>query len=113
MQKLVVDILWSDPTEDDSDLGIVENTIRDPNGTGNIVRFGPDVVKRFLAENWLVKIIRAHECVMDGFERFAGGDLITVFSATDYCGRHRNAGAVLTITKKLTISPKLIYPTMN
>ena len=31
-------------------------------------------------------IIRAHECVMDGFERFAGGQLITVFSATDYCG---------------------------
>jgi len=45
-------------------------------------------------------ILRAHECVMDGFERFAGGSLITVFSATDYCGRHKNAGGMLEITKQ-------------
>ncbi len=50
---------------------------------------------------------------MDGFERFAGGDLITVFSATDYCGKHKNAGAVLIITKNFEICPKLIYPAMN
>jgi len=55
-------------------------------------------------------IIRAHECVMDGFERFASGQLITVFSATDYCARHKNAGAILVIKKKLEIVPKLIYP---
>ena len=113
MEKLVVDILWSDPTEDDSEMGIQPNNVRDPHGTGNIVKFGPDVVKKFLAENNLVKIIRAHECVMDGFERFAGGDLITVFSTTDYCGKHKNAGAVLIISKTLQINPKLIYPTMN
>lgn len=94
-------------------MGVVPNHVRDPHGTGNIVKFGPDVVKKFLAKNNLVKIIRAHECVMDGFERFAGGDLITVFSATDYCGKHKNAGAVLIITKKFGISPKLIYPTLN
>lgn len=56
---------------------------------------------------------------MDGFERFAGihfkklfigGQLITVFSATDYCGRHKNAGAVLIIRRNLEIIPKLIYP---
>lgn len=99
VEKLVVDILWSDPTEDDSEKGIVANEIRDPHGTGNIVKFGPDIVKKFLKTNNLTKIIRAHECVMDGYERFAGGDLITVFSATDYCGRHKNAGAVLIITK--------------
>lgn len=28
---------------------------------------------------WFV-YYRAHECVMDGFERFAGGKLITLFS---------------------------------
>lgn len=113
IEKLVVDILWSDPTDDDTELGIVPNHVWDPHGTGNIVKFGPDIVKKFLAKNNLLKIVRAHECVMDGFERFAGGDLITVFSATDYCGKHKNAGAVLIITKKFGISPKLIYPTMN
>ena len=49
---------------------------------------------------------------MDGFERFAGGDLITVFSATDYCGKHKNAGAILCITKWFDINPKLIFPNL-
>lgn len=112
-EKLVVDILWSDPTDSDNDTGIQANHVRDPHGTGNIVKFGPDVVKDFLLKNKIDKIIRAHECVMDGFERFAGGDLMTVFSATDYCGKHKNAGAILIITKKFVISPKLIYPCLN
>ena len=47
---------------------------------------------------------------MDGFERFAGGCLFTVFSATDYCGRHKNAGAMLQITKSYELVPKMIYP---
>ena len=55
-------------------------------------------------------IIRAHECVMDGFERFAGGKLVTLFSAADYCGRNKNAGALLILKKNLEIIPKFIYP---
>lgn len=113
LEKLVVDILWSDPTDNDTELGIQQNVVRDPHGTGNIVKFGPDIVQTFLKANKLSKIIRAHECVMDGFERFAGGDLITVFSATDYCGKHKNAGAILVIAKNHQINPKLIYPQMQ
>lgn len=112
-QQLVVDILWSDPTDNDQELGIQPNFIRDPNGTGNIVKFGPDRVKQFLDNNKVKFILRAHECVMDGFERFAGGQLFTVFSATDYCGRHKNAGAMLQITKSYDIVPKMIYPLNN
>jgi len=112
-EKLVVDILWSDPTDSDNDLGVQANHVRDPHGTGNIVKFGPDVVKDFLQRNKIDKIIRAHECVMDGFERFAGGDLMTIFSATDYCGKHKNAGAILIVTRKFIISPKLIYPSIG
>lgn len=113
LEKLVVDILWSDPTDHDGEFGVQPNHVRDPHGTGNIVKFGPDVVKEFLQRNKLSKIVRAHECVMDGFERFAGGDLFTIFSATDYCGKHKNAGAILIITKSYGISPKLIYPNMQ
>ena len=32
-----------------------------------------------LQNNDLQMIVRAHECVMDGFERFAQGHLITLF----------------------------------
>lgn len=110
-EQLIVDILWSDPTDSDLETGIQTNAIRDPNGTGKIVKFGPDKVHEFNSENHLSLILRAHECVMDGFERFAGGELITVFSATDYCGRHKNAGAMLTIKRNYEIVPNLIYPT--
>lgn len=109
-QQLVVDILWSDPTDSDTETGIQPNTTRDPTGVGNIVKFGPDRVNDFLKNNNLGLIIRAHECVMDGFERFSGGQLITLFSATDYCGKHKNAGAILYLTNKFEIKPYLIYP---
>jgi hypothetical protein len=39
--------------------------------------------------------------------------LITVFSATDYCGRHKNAGAVLFVKKNMEIKMKLVYPVDN
>ena len=42
----------------------------------------------FCNNNDLQLIVRAHECVMDGFERFAQGHLITLFSATNYCGMY-------------------------
>ena len=109
-QQIVMDILWSDPTDFDTELGIHPNTQRDSNGYGNIVKYGPDIVGKFLRDNHLNYIIRAHECVLDGFERFAGGMLITVFSATDYCRRHENAGAMLIIKTNFEIYPHLIYP---
>ncbi len=55
-------------------------------------------------------IVRAHECVMDGFERFAQGHLITLFSATNYCGTANNAGAILVLGRDLVMVPKLIHP---
>mmetsp|Transcript_6533 Transcript_6533/g.16199 ORF Transcript_6533/g.16199 Transcript_6533/m.16199 type:complete len:120 (+) Transcript_6533:2574-2933(+) len=69
-------------------------------------------------------IVRAHECVMDGFQRFASGHLITLFSATAYAGAYDNAGAILVVTEeghddedeggddggRLVVMPKLIYP---
>lgn len=111
--QVVLDILWSDPTESDSELGIYANHLRDPSETGNIVKFGPDRVQSFLKKNNLNMIIRAHECVMDGFERFAGGSLITVFSATDYCRKHKNAGAILIVKTNYEIVPKMIYPSSS
>ncbi|MCQ2820034.1 MAG: metallophosphoesterase, partial [archaeon] len=109
-QKIVMDILWSDPTDNDNESGIQPNLQRDSNNLGVIVKYGPDIVQSFLKSNGLSHIIRAHECVDDGFERFAKGMLITVFSATDYCGSHKNAGAMIIINQNKAIIPHLIYP---
>lgn len=72
--------------------------------------FGPDRVVDFCHNNKLQMIVRAHECVMDGFERFAHGHLITLFSATNYCGTANNAGAILVLGRDLVMVPKLIHP---
>lgn len=59
-------------------------------GSG-VSKFGADVVAEFCRNNNLDVIIRGHECVMDGFTHFASGRLITVFSATNYCGTSSNS----------------------
>ncbi|KAK9139483.1 hypothetical protein Scep_009164 [Stephania cephalantha] len=102
---VLMDLLWSDPTENDSVEGLRPNA----RGPG-LVTFGPDRVTDFCKRNKLQLIIRAHECVMDGFERFAQGQLITLFSATNYCGTANNAGALLVVGRGLVIVPKLIHP---
>ncbi|KAI7738963.1 hypothetical protein M8C21_005845, partial [Ambrosia artemisiifolia] len=103
--SLVLMDLLSDPTENDSVEGLRPNA----RGPG-LVTFGPDRVTDFCKRNKLQLIIRAHECVMDGFERFAQGQLITLFSATNYCGTANNAGALLVVGRGLVIVPKLIHP---
>ncbi|KAJ9187711.1 hypothetical protein P3X46_003135 [Hevea brasiliensis] len=102
---ILMDLLWSDPTENDSIEGLRPNA----RGPG-LVTFGPDRVMDFCKKNKLQLIIRAHECVMDGFERFAQGQLITLFSATNYCGTANNAGAILVVGRGLVVVPKLIHP---
>jgi protein phosphatase len=102
---VLMDLLWSDPTTNDG----VEGVQPSPRGPG-LVTFGPDRVKEFCRDNGLQMIVRAHECVMDGFERFAQGHLITLFSATNYCGTAGNAGAILVLGRDLVMVPKLIHP---
>lgn len=102
---VLMDLLWSDPTTSDA----VEGVQPSPRGPG-LVTFGPDRVMEFCRTNDLQMIVRAHECVMDGFERFAQGHLITLFSATNYCGTANNAGAILVLGRDLVMVPKLIHP---
>lgn len=47
---------------------------------------------------------------MDGIEYFADGQMITVFSATDYCNRHKNTGGMLHLDKKMKFNTYLIMP---
>eukprot|EP00823_Brevimastigomonas_motovehiculus_P004884 TRINITY_DN3348_c0_g1_i1.p1 TRINITY_DN3348_c0_g1~~TRINITY_DN3348_c0_g1_i1.p1 ORF type:complete len:597 (+),score=137.19 TRINITY_DN3348_c0_g1_i1:181-1791(+) len=105
---VVLDALWSDPAEDEK----VEGIKTSPRGT-DFVLFGADVVKRFVKENDIDVIIRSHQCVKEGFEPFAGGHLITVFSATDYEGHHKNCGAFLEVTARgdeILVQPNTYEP---
>lgn len=88
---LLCDLLWSDPDKDIT--GWSEND------RGVSFTFGPDVVSRFLQKHDMDLICRAHQVVEDGYEFFAKRQLVTLFSAPNYCGevsppilQHRDSG---------------------
>lgn len=86
--KIYEDMLWSDPRSISS---------RQPSERGAGVEFGVDVTNNFCLVNKIALIIRSHECVPEGFEILHGGRLITLFSASRYCGTQMNKGAFLTL----------------
>jgi serine/threonine-protein phosphatase PP1 catalytic subunit len=99
---LLCDILWSDP---DSTVDGWEK-----NDRGVSFTFGSDVVKEFLRRHDLDLIVRAHQVVEDGYEFFAGRELVTVFSAPNYCGEFDNAGAMMTVDESLMCSFQILKP---
>jgi serine/threonine-protein phosphatase PP1 catalytic subunit len=48
--------------------------------------FGSDIVSQFLEDQDIDLICRAHQVVEEGYEFFAKRQLVTVFSAPNYCG---------------------------
>eukprot|EP00929_Paragymnodinium_shiwhaense_P056072 TRINITY_DN28070_c0_g1_i1.p1 TRINITY_DN28070_c0_g1~~TRINITY_DN28070_c0_g1_i1.p1 ORF type:complete len:776 (+),score=123.87 TRINITY_DN28070_c0_g1_i1:50-2377(+) len=106
--KVIMSLLWSDPT---ADCGEGNHASLRTGNTGHalsddrqsfIRTFGPTIVKEFVEANDLDVVIRAHECVDKGFLFFAGGRLITVFSARNYAGLYENDAAFLLISRKRT-----------
>ncbi|KAI0289396.1 Serine/threonine protein phosphatase PP1 [Russula brevipes] len=90
---VLCDLLWSDP--DENVAGWSENE------RGVSFTFGPDVVSRFLQRHDLDLICRGHQVVQDGYEFFAKRQLVTIFSAPNYCGEFDNAGAIMSVDESL------------
>jgi len=99
---LLCDLLWSDPEADIS--GWAEND------RGVSYTFGADVVSKFLQKHDYDLIVRAHQVVEDGYEFFADRQLVTLFSAPNYCGEFDNAAAVMAIDESLMCSFRILKP---
>ena len=102
---LLCDLLWSDPDKD-----VMEY---DENDRGVSVIFGEKIVQEFNKKNDLDLIIRAHQVVDDGYEFFAQRQLITIFSAPNYCGEFDNSAGIMIIDESLTCSLKVLRPVEN
>ena len=102
---LLCDLLWSDPDKD-----VMEY---DENDRGVSVIFGEKIVQEFNKKNDLDLIIRAHQVVDDGYEFFAQRQLITIFSAQNYCGEFDNSAGIMIIDESLTCSLKVLRPVEN
>mmetsp|Transcript_27913 Transcript_27913/g.71300 ORF Transcript_27913/g.71300 Transcript_27913/m.71300 type:complete len:346 (+) Transcript_27913:54-1091(+) len=99
---LLCDLLWSDPDKDVSGWG--------ENDRGVSYTFGADIVSKFLDDHDLDLICRAHQVVEDGYEFFAKRQLVTVFSAPNYCGEFDNAGAMMSVDDTLMCSFQILKP---
>ena len=99
---LLCDLLWSDPEKDILDY--------DENDRGVSVVFGEKVVEDFNKKNDLDLIIRAHQVVDEGYEFFAKRQLITIFSAPNYCGEFDNSAGIMIIDESLTSTLKVLRP---
>jgi len=99
---LLCDLLWSDPDRENSGWG--------ENDRGVSYTFGSDIVAKFLNKHDLDLICRAHQVVEDGYEFFARRQLVTLFSAPNYCGEFDNAGAMMSVDESLMCSFQILKP---
>ncbi|KVI11940.1 Metallophosphoesterase domain-containing protein [Cynara cardunculus var. scolymus] len=81
---LLCDLLWSDPSREVKGWGM--------NDRGVSYTFGSDKV------------------VEDGYEFFADRQLVTIFSAPNYCGEFDNAGTMMSVDESLMCSFQILKP---
>ncbi|KAK8682194.1 hypothetical protein V6N13_054588 [Hibiscus sabdariffa] len=99
---LLCDLLWSDPIKDIQGWG--------HNDRGVSYIFGADRVIDCLKRLDLDLICRAHQVVEDGYEFFADRQLVTIFSAPNYCGEFDNAAAMMNVDETLICSFQILKP---
>ena len=97
---LLCDLLWSDPDSQCNGWG--------RNERGVSVVFNEKVLEKFLNRTGLDLVCRAHQVVEEGYEFFGNRQLVTVFSAPNYCGEFDNAGAMMVIDENLMCSFRII-----
>ena len=80
-EGLMSEAMWSDPQP-------MRGRMPSKRGVG--LSFGPDVTANFLKLNGLKMVVRSHEVKDEGYEVEANGQLVTVFSAPNYCDQMGN-----------------------
>ncbi|KAK2195117.1 bifunctional Serine-threonine-specific protein phosphatase-bis(5-nucleosyl)-tetraphosphatase/Metallo-dependent phosphatase-like/Calcineurin-like phosphoesterase domain [Babesia duncani] len=114
-EGLLCDILWADPYTDTNEsnpcgtinrLKLFKSTEKVTKYAPNKLRccswtFGIDATRKFLKENGLLCIIRAHEAQFEGYKMHYNDletgfpKVITIFSAPNYCDIYKNKAAIL------------------
>jgi len=95
------DLLWSDPDERPG-WGVSYR------GAG--YTFGQDVSEQFNHNNGLKIIARAHQLVMEGYNETQNKNVVTVFSAANYCYRCGNLAAIMEVDEHLRINYSQFEP---
>lgn len=91
MEGPYADLMWSDPDD-------VRTWAPNMRGAGWL--FGDKVVSDFNHLNGLDLICRAHQLVLDGHLYWFENQLVTVWSAPNYCYRMRNKATILQLNER-------------
>jgi serine/threonine-protein phosphatase PP1 catalytic subunit len=90
---ILTDLVWSDPGDH---RGYIESE------RGVSFTFGRDIVENFLRQHDFDLLCRGHQVVPAGYEfPFASKNVLTIFSAPDYCDDSGNDGAMLKVDENL------------
>jgi serine/threonine-protein phosphatase PP1 catalytic subunit len=100
---ILCDLLWADPSLNVSGWG-------DNEERGVSFVFSQTIIANFLQRHDLDLICRGHQVVEDGYEFFASRQLVTLFSAPNYCGEFDNAGALMSVDENLMCSFQILRP---
>ena len=84
----------------DNDNGDLSSAFKTNEVRGCSYFYGAEAAAKFLEDNELLTIIRAHEAQVEGFKMHRWNDsdfplVITIFSAPNYCDIYNNKGAVI------------------
>ena len=95
------DLLWSDPEDGIKGFAVSSR------GAGYL--FGEDALKEFNHNNGILLLARAHQLVMEGFKWAFDNQLITVWSAPNYCFRCGNDAAIMILDDESRIREMQIF----
>jgi len=101
-EGLLCDLMWADP---DPDVKMFQESDR-----GVSYLFGAAVIEKFLDKYDLDLIARGHQVETDGYSFFADRQLVTLFSAPNYCGEFDNSGAIMAVEEDLTCAFQVLPP---
>ncbi|KAF8278091.1 putative protein phosphatase 1 catalitic subunit [Trypanosoma cruzi] len=105
---IICDLLWADPEAE-----LSPNVDWAPSTRRISFVFSAKALEKFLKENDLDMVCRAHQVVEEGFQFFPSNTkrhLLTIFSATNYCNEFGNRGGVLCVDKEGVCSLLILEP---
>jgi diadenosine tetraphosphatase ApaH/serine/threonine PP2A family protein phosphatase len=108
--RVMKQLVWSDPWtagEDREEPSIRTHGFAN-NSRGAGILWAPAITMRFLEKNRLRLIIRSHQMVDEGFKYHHSHHVVTLFSASYYCGKNENRGAIAVFENGSTKSIKYI-----